>query len=232
MIRTQIRIQCLLRRHGKDSFIRALPPGARVFDIGCGNRSPERVKVLRPDLYYVGIDVQDYEQSQRSVGLADEYRVTSAASFLSAIGAERASMDAVVSSHNLEHCENPMAVIANMAGALKPGGRLYLSFPCEASVALPSRRGSLRFSDDPTHRTPPPWLQVMHALDRNNMTIEFSANRYRPWAAAALGALLEPVSMLSRRVMPLGSTWALWGFESVLWAVKRPGIPPSATMRP
>jgi len=216
----RIRLQRLLRPRGKDAFVAMLPSRAHVFDIGCGNRSPERVKALRPDLHYVGVDVQDYEQSTRSVGMADEYRITSPERFLAAIASERRSMDAVISSHNLEHCEDPTAVIVAMAAALKPQGRLYLAFPSEASVRFPSRRGSLRFSDDPTHRAPPPWTDVIRQLSSSGMTTDFAARRYRPWVAAGVGAVLEPVSMLSRRVMPLGSTWALWGFESVIWATK------------
>ena len=223
MMKARVRLQCVLRARGKDAFVRGLPHGASVFDIGCGNRSPERVKALRPDIHYIGLDVQDYEQSGRSVAMADEYRITSPALFESAIAQEQGTIDAVISSHNLEHCAEPMPVVGHMVNALKPGGRLYLSFPCEASKAFPSRRGSLRFSDDPTHRTPPSWSRVLQRLEALGMTTQFASTRYRPWLPAALGALLEPVSVLSRRVMPLGSTWALWGFESVIWAAKAPG---------
>jgi SAM-dependent methyltransferase len=219
-MRVRIKLQRKLRPYGKDAFVEQLPLGARVFDIGCGNRSPERVKVLRGDLYYVGLDIQDCTQTIRSRELANEYRITSAGHFLAAIEAERATMDAVISSHNLEHCEDPMAVISGMAASLKREGRLYLSFPCEASLEFPSRRGSLRFSDDPTHRTPPSWTHVLTQLSENGMRTDFAAPRYRPWAPAVLGALLEPISALTRRVMPVGSTWALWGFESVIWATK------------
>jgi len=219
-LKARIRLQRVLRRHGKDAFVGALPAGARVFDIGCGNRSPERVKVLRPDLYYVGLDVADYEQSRHSVGLADEYRITSTDRCLAAVRSERTTMDAVISSHNLEHCDDPMAVVDARSGALKPGGQLYLAFPCEASLGFPSRRGSLRFSDDPTHRAPPSFERVIDRLGQQGLTPRFMAPRYRPWIPALLGAMLEPASTLSRRVMPLGSTWALWGFESVVWAAK------------
>ena len=219
-MKTRIRLQRMLRPRGKDAFVAMLPAHARVFDVGCGNRSPERVKALRPDLHYVGLDVQDYEQSTHSVGMANEYRITSPERFLDAITSENRSMDAVISSHNLEHCKDPIAVIQAMAAALKQRGQLYLAFPSEASVGFPSRRGSLCFSDDPTHQTPPSWIGVTRQLTSSGMTIEFATRRYRPWIAAGVGALLEPVSMLSRRVMPFGSTWALWGFESVIWATK------------
>lgn len=220
MTKARIRLQRVLRPYGKDAFISGLALGARVFDIGCGNRSPERTKALRPDLYYVGLDVQDYGQSRRALGMADEYRIVAPADFNAAVAAESRTMDAVISAHNLEHCDDPMAVIRAMAGALKPGGKLYLSFPCEASVDFPSRRGTLRFADDPTHRAPPVWARVLDQLSACGLTTEVAIPRYRPVVPAALGLLLEPVSALGRRVMPLGSTWSLWGFESVVWATK------------
>ena len=113
----RIRLQRMLRPRGKDAFVAMLPARAHIFDIGCGNRSPERVKALRPDLHYVGLDVQDYEQSTHSVGMANEYRITSPERFLDAITSENRSMDAVISSHNLEHCKDPIAVIQAMAAA-------------------------------------------------------------------------------------------------------------------
>lgn len=220
-VKLRVGLQRLLRTRGKDAFVASLAQGARVFDIGCGNRSPERVKALRADLFYVGLDVQDYEQSHRSLGLADEYRITSPAGFLASIGAEQGTMDAVISSHNLEHCDSPMEVIERMTGALKRGGRLYLSFPCEASVDFPSRAGSLRFTDDPTHRKPLGWDGVVARLQEGGMRVDYAAGRYRPFAPALMGAALEPLSALCRRVMPFGSTWALWGFESVVWATRK-----------
>lgn len=218
MMQLQIRLQRMLRARGKDAFVAGLPHGARVFDIGCGNASAQRVKQLRPDLYYVDLDVQDYEQSAHALSFADEYRTTRPRDFLDAIGTERATMDAVISSHNLEHCEAPVEVLERMAGALRPAGRLYLSFPCGASVDFPRRAGSLSFFDDPTHRSPPVWQEVLSVLERCGSHIVFAAERYRPWAPATLELVLEPLSAWTRRVMPLGATWAWWGFESVVWA--------------
>ena len=224
MTRSRIRLQRMLRRHGKDAFVAALPPGARVFDIGCGNMSAQRIKLLRPDLYYVGLDIQDYAQSPDALVHADEYRLTSASGFVEAIDSETATMDAVISSHNLEHCEEPARVLEKMISALKPGGRLYLSFPCQASVRFPGRVGSLNFFDDPTHQKPPSWQAVLDVLAHVDMRITFAAQRYRPLIPTVLGLIVEPVSALTGRVMPLGSTWALWGFESVVWAERNTPI--------
>jgi hypothetical protein len=43
--------------------------------------------------------------------------------------------------------------------------------------------------------------------------------RYRPPLLAAIGLGLEPVSALTRRNIE-GATWALYGFESLVWARK------------
>ena len=108
-----------------------------------------------------------------------------------------------------------------MCHALKSGGRLYLCFPCEESVGFPSRKGTLRFSDDPTHSAPPAWHETLETVRQCGMKVIFQRKRYRPVVAFVLGFLLEPFSIVLKRGMPLASTWALWGFESVIWAEKR-----------
>jgi hypothetical protein len=47
----------------KPDFILQLPRGAKVLDVGCGNNSAQSTKKLRPDIYYVGLDVGDYNQT-------------------------------------------------------------------------------------------------------------------------------------------------------------------------
>jgi SAM-dependent methyltransferase len=205
-----------LRPRGKLAFLRSLPPGARVLDVGCGNNSPRDAKVLRPDLVYTGLDVGDYNQ-QDSIRYADSYILVSPAEFANAISAHEGRMDAVVSSHNLEHSDDPAAVLSGMVAALRPGGRLFLAFPCEASVRFPSRRGTLNFFDDATHKTVPVWETVLGTLGTRGIALEYARQRYRPWLLAGLGAALEPLGWLLRRNMPGGSTWALYGFESVVW---------------
>lgn len=217
-----------LRPHGKEAFLRGLSPRSRVFDIGCGNDSPMRAKRVNPEIHYVGLDIGDYYQSSGSLAHADEYIVTPPEDFAAAIEARRSSVDAIVSSHNLEHCAEPERVLRAMCNALVPGGRMYLSFPAEASKRLPRRpKNTLNFFDDPTHRTTPDLAATLDTLKRSGMVIEFEAVRHRPWIPAAVGVLLEPVSILTGRAMPFGTTWALYGFETVIWAGKSAGRPAS-----
>jgi SAM-dependent methyltransferase len=205
-----------LRPRGKLAFLRSLPPGAAVLDVGCGNNSPRDAKILRPDLFYTGLDVGDYNQ-QDAAHYADAYVIVPPADFAGAIAAHAGRMDAVVSSHNLEHCDDPAAVLQSMALALRPGGRLYLAFPCEESLGFPRRRGCLNFFDDASHRTVPRWESITAALRSAGIAFEHATRRDRPWLLAAVGLMLEPLGWLLGRNMPAGSTWALYGFETIIW---------------
>lgn len=207
-----------LRTRGKDAFIKKIVAGGQVLDVGCGNNSPFQFKSQRPDLFYVGLDVVDYNQTRAPNHYADRYILTSPEEFASTINSYSLKCDAVVCSHNLEHCLHPQAVLEAMLEALKPGGSLYLAFPCEASVDFPKRRGCLNFHDDATHRMPPEYEKVLATIKSTGLTTEFSCRRYRPLILCFLGLILEPVSWALKTNMPLGSTWALYGFESIIWA--------------
>lgn len=205
----------MLKSRGKMAFLMSLPPHAETLDVGCGNASPMKAKTLRPDIIYVGLDVGDYNQ-ERPEQFADSYQVVEPTRFAKAIEAFEGRMDAVISSHNIEHCDEPERVLSAMLKALKPGGKLYISFPCEESVNFPRRAGTLNFYDDETHHKVPVWSLVCNTIRSAKFQIEFSSKRYRPLLLTCLGLLLEPVCALSRRATM--ATWALYGFESVIWA--------------
>lgn len=184
---------------------------------GAETASPMKAKTQRPDLRYIGLDVGTYNQV-RPENFADRYIITEPSRFAAVIEEFEGRMDAVISSHNIEHCDEPERVLNAMLKAPKPGGRLYLAFPCEESVRFPRRRGTLNFYDDPTHSWLPRWADILRRVRDAGYRIEFSAKRYRPPLMTALGVLLEPSSALSRRSST--ATWALYGFESIIWAVR------------
>ena len=204
-----------LQSHSRDVFLDELVHGADVFDIGCGN---DPFKVQRPDIRYVGLDVKDYNQRHDPTEHADEYIAVPTKEFLIAIEERPNQFDAVVSSHNLEHCENPDGVVSAMARALRPGGRIFLAFPSAASLNMPSREGTLNFWDDDTHLRPPDYRRVLSLLTDEGISIDYAAERYRPLVRFAVGLLLEPISRKRKKVV--SGTWALWGFETVIWGTK------------
>jgi SAM-dependent methyltransferase len=188
--------------------------------IGCGNNSPFVFKNIRPDIYYVGLDVGDYSQFDDPIKYADEYILVPPEKFAAKISEMPASFDAVVSAHNLEHCNDPHSVLVAMLHALRYGGRIYLSFPCEASAGFPSRRGTLNFFDDPTHQTLPNFEAILSTIKSEGCVVEVAIRRYRPFYHCLRGLLVEPFSRMRKQV--LYGTLALYGFETIIWAIRPP----------
>jgi SAM-dependent methyltransferase len=216
----KLRVLPFLRPRGWDNFVCSVRQNGKLLDVGCGNNSPFRVKLQRPDIFYVGLDVRDYHQQTGAHRWANEYVLVPPQEFAATIQSFANTFDAVISSHNLEHCDEPEAVLHAMLKSLKRGGKLYLSFPCEESVSFP-RREPLNFFDDATHTKPPCFKGTMAAIRSQGCEIDFVAKRYRPAIPFLLGLTLEPYSRLRKKNMPAGSTWALYGFETVIW-VSRP----------
>lgn len=214
-------IKKLLRPHGREAFLDSLPKGAHVLDVGCGSNSPYLVKMQRPDLYYVGLDVGDYNQTVDPTRFADEYILTPPEKFADAIAALGCRFDAVISSHNIEHCDDPDGVLTAMSRALRKSGRLYMSWPSEPSLHFPSRKGCLNFHDDPTHQHMPSFDAVVGTVEREGAVATFKSRTYKPPLPWLVGLLLEPISSVTKKkVAFMQATWAFYGFESVVFFSK------------
>lgn len=206
-----------IRLRGRTSFLASLSGNPKVLDIGCGG-TPPLFKQARPDIYYVGLDVNQWYDP--SIGIADEYILTTPEDFPKEIEHRQNTFDAVVSSHNIEHCLFPERTLRAAVKALKQGGKLYLAFPCQQSRFFPSRRGTLNFFDDPTHIHLPDMGNIISVIQFEGGRIDFVIERYRPLLPFMLGLLLEPVSILLKKCMPLTSTYSLYGFETIIWATR------------
>ncbi len=203
---------------GKASFFDQLPRNGTLLDVGCGNNSPAWTKQQLPDWYYIGLDIGDYNQTQPNV--ADQYILTTPETFCEAIEKFGGSVDAVVSSHNLEHCYERSRTLLAMARALNSGGKIYLSFPCHDSIRFPGvRNGCLNYFDDPTHRdAPPDFGRVIADLNHEGLRILYAATRYQPPLDWIYGLKNEEESAKVKETKQ--GTWAYWGFETVIWAEK------------
>lgn len=213
-------INKLIKPKGKYSFIDSIVVNGKVLDVGCGNNSPYIVKTLRPDVYYVGLDVGVYNQTTEYNMYANSLVITDASSFHSKIAEYCNEFDAIICAHNLEHCNDYMSTTMAMINSLKNLGVIYLSFPCEESVGFPSRPGCLNFYDDGSHKNLIQYSAFIDALKQNGMDIVFAAKRYRPAMPFLIGLICEPFCRLLNKQAPVGGTWALYGFETIVIAQK------------
>ena len=215
---TKSRIFRCIRPRSKQSFLCQLQPSADILDVGCGNDSPFFTKRLLPLCTYTGIDIADYNQTASY--LADRYIITSPERFPDVVRQFKEHFDAVISSHNIEHCDEREKTFAAMLEAVKHGGRLFMSFPSANSVNFPRREGCLNYYDDPTHKDPPPKAeQFVAELCANGFDIEFATIQYQPIVDYIRGLIHEPVSR--RRDKIVAGTWEYYGFESIIWACRR-----------
>lgn len=190
----------------------------KLLDVGCGNSSVLNIKRFCDKVYYIGIDVGDYNQTEESLMCMDEYIIVPPSNFAEKMG-EFDDLDVIISNHNLEHCDEPVKVLQNMTKALKKNGLLYLAFPSEVSATfLGGREGCLNFYDDCTHQHLPEYEKVIATLQENGMEIKYKTKSYRPFIMRMIGKRNEEKSREMQKV--LEGTWEYYGFESIIWARK------------
>ena len=214
----------LVARWHKEGFLIRKVSDARVLDVGCGNNGVHKIrrycKKGGKNVYYSGLDVGDYNFSDASKEAADEYVIVPPPEFAGALLRWEMMEDAVISSHNLEHCDEPATVIDNIVRTLKSGGWLYLSFPSEESADFPKGfEGCLNFYDDLSHQHMPSWDDTIERLKADGMEIIHACRNYRPLLLRMLGFITWPIAKRRKRVTY--GTWEYFGFESVIWARKK-----------
>ena len=216
------RIEQRIPQYGKVAFIQnKIPERGKVLDVGCGNNSPQYMKTCRPDIYYVGLDIGIYNQMTDPTEYADEFILTDPENFASEIRKYENMFDVVISTHNLEHCNEYRDVLMAMIRALGKNGLFHLVFPCEASVNFPSRKGTLNFYDDPTHKNVIPYQSVIDTLEQNGLKIVFARKRFRPLIPFLVGLICEPYRRFTGTLEgSMRATWALYGFETLIVAKK------------
>ena len=212
-------LQIFFRPKGKFSFLNKIPKNSKILDVGCGNNSAFKVKTFLPNSYYVGIDIVDYNNKNDSNIYADEYILTEPSKFVDSINSLSYKFDAIISSHNLEHCNDRYGTLNAILDKLNTSGKLYISFPSEKSINFPKRKGTLNYYDDLTHKDlPPDFNLTLEIIKKNSLNIIFSTPNYRPFLLSFIGYLTNIISKYTKKIY-IGM-WEWWGFESIIIAQK------------
>jgi SAM-dependent methyltransferase len=145
--------------HPRTAFIKTLPRGAQLLDVGAGNGSLE---IFRHWPAPTREDLKMYAYSLVKGERFDDYDGYELGRWEECPpGFPEISFDAVFSSHFIEHMDSAAPLVLWAGRRLGPGGRLYLEWPSPYSVLTPRREELARrgialtisnFSDDATHR--------------------------------------------------------------------------------
>lgn len=210
--------ELVLRPHGRISFLYSLNrEDLRILDVGCGNDSSFQIRKHFPKCYYTGVDIGDYNMTKPHK--ANEYHICRPDQFSECISNLGKRFDAVISAHNIEHCNDRLGTLAAIKSVVVDEGSVFMSFPTETSVGFPSRLGTLNYFDDNTHlESPPKFSEITANLEDGGFSIVFYTKKSRPFILFLVGLFNEIWSSFSNRVMR--GTWQLYGFESIIWARK------------
>ena len=78
-------IKLYLRPGGKVHFLNSISKNSYILDVGCGNNSPLIVKSILPNCYYVGIDIENYNNDYDVKKIADDYILTDPKKFVESL---------------------------------------------------------------------------------------------------------------------------------------------------
>jgi len=208
----------LNEKYKKDFLRKTRKLNLNILDVGCGNDSPKLVNEYNPKLKYFGLDIDDYYISEESKKLCHRYTITTSSEFPQSILEFNIKFDYIICAHNLEHTEQPYIVFENILKVLNKNGEAYFSFPSALTKNFQSRKGTLNFFDDPTHKEIINIDKLFEIIKNNNISITYFSNSYRPFFRRILGYFRERKSKRINHV--LNGTWAYYGFETIIWLKK------------
>jgi SAM-dependent methyltransferase len=119
-------------------------------DIGCGNHSVASAKKHFKNCRYYGLDKGIYNNTAEDFSNMDKfYDFDLEKDDFSVIPDDFFSV--ILVNHVIEHIKNGLEAVEKLSHKLKKGGIIYVEFPSEKSLSLPSMEGTLHFCDDLSH---------------------------------------------------------------------------------
>lgn len=191
----------------------------RLLDVGAGNDSPLRFKTVFGNCEYHGIDRNlCYHLSAESLQCADRFYVLDLTECnFGEIPDDY--FDALICSHVLEHLFNAERVLKALVRKVKPGGFVYIEWPSQRSLFLPSMRGTLNFFDDEGHVRLLSRHEIVTCLSEAGCeTLRVGVCR-NIWRCVAFPLILFKNRWV-RGYFEGSDFWELLGFADFIWARK------------
>ncbi len=174
--------------HPRTAFLKTLPHGSEVVDIGAGDGSLSVFRdwpaPARPDLRLYAYSLEKGEHFDKFDGFEISDWNQSPPEFGGRM------FDAIVCAHFIEHVADPLSLVRWAARKLRTGGRMYLEWPSPESLPLPPR-GELeaagvpliisRFHDDGTHRDLPQRQHVLEGCRAAGLAVDAEGVVSLPW---------------------------------------------------
>lgn len=174
--------------HPRTVFLKMLPAGAKVVDIGAGDGS---LSVFLRWLEPKRSDLRLWAYAMDKGRLFDDFEGYALSDWNAAppeFGATR--FDAMLCSHFIEHVAEPASLVAWAERKLAATGRIYLEWPSPHALGLPPRAELerlgmplviSRFDDDGTHRLLPDADAMVAAFERAGFSVEARGLVHMPW---------------------------------------------------
>lgn len=191
----------------------------KILDIGSGSHSPSITKTWFSQSTYHAVDINlNYNNDKKDIESIDKF-FQKDLTLLDFNDIEDNSYDLIIMSHIIEHLSNGDRVIESLLSKLKPEGIIYIEYPSDKSLSLPSMQETLNFFDDPTHVRVYTLPELVNLLIRNNTKILRCGTRKR-----LLTNLLIPIKvvyqLLSKGYIRGGTLWDITGFAEYIIARK------------
>jgi SAM-dependent methyltransferase len=192
----------------------------RLLDIGTGNHSATKTKMVFPQCEYHGVDMsKDYNNSEEDFLLMKSfYEMDLTRLDFSSIPENY--FDAILMVHVIEHLYNGDEVIQGILQKLKSGGYMYIEYPGVKSTKLPSMYGTLNFYDDPTHIRLYSIRELSELFASNNCKVLKSGTRRNPWFMMAMPFRVA-ASLIKGKRVNANVFWDVLGFAEYLWVQKK-----------
>jgi SAM-dependent methyltransferase len=192
----------------------------RLLDIGAGNHSATKTKIVFPACEYHGVDMEkDYNNGEEDFAVMKSFYEMDLTKLDFASIPEN-NFDGIWMVHVIEHLFNGDKVIKGLLPKLKSGGYMYIEYPGIKSTTLPSMYGTLNFKDDPTHVRLYSTKELTTLFETNNCKVLKGGTRRNVWYMLAMPFRMVNYAVRGKKINA-NVFWDITGFAEYIYIQKK-----------